>query len=114
MCAGLYKGGGFWRVLCCVDLVVKLYLETLRFRWWNLRSSDAGGDPQHISQFIQMMARLGFWTVVEKKHTGRAAFYMGCITMLAALIHSDLYESLQREPCFPHKKRSRQLYLYHW
>lgn len=59
------------------EVVVKVYLETLPFRWWNLRSSDAGGDPQHISQLIQLMARLGFWAVVKRKHTGRAAFVYG-------------------------------------
>ena len=67
MWGGFYKGGRvFGEILCCVDLVVKLYLETLRFRWWNFRSSDAGGDPQHISQLIPMIARLGFWAVVLK------------------------------------------------
>lgn len=108
MCAGLYKGGGFLDGFsCCVDLVVKLYLETLQFRWWNLRSSDAGGDPQHISQLIQMMARLGFWAVVKKNTLVELPLYMGCITMLLAFVVTYM-KAFKGSPVSHTKKRSRQ------
>lgn len=52
---GTLQGGGF-----CVDLVVKLDLET-PFGWWN-----AEVTIHHISQLIQMMARLGIGQWLNK------------------------------------------------